>query len=69
MFGRKKHNDPSIHVTPEKLAAIRVLQEALDRRRTAESLNQEIHDRASQLAIVKEQNHFYDSFVTILRVE
>lgn len=69
MFGRKKRDAPHVKVTKDKVDAINALQEARARRKDAEKLSMEIHDRASELAIVKDANHFYDSFVTILRVE
>jgi predicted component of type VI protein secretion system len=68
MFWHKKH-DPKPRVTQEKVNAINALVEARTRLRHAEEMNTQLHDAASQLAIVKDENHFYESFVTILRVE
>lgn len=71
-FRRKRDvadTQPMTALTPDKMAAIAMLNEARNRRQEAEDLNAVIANKATALAGKRADNHFYESFVTILRTE
>lgn len=72
MFWRKRRDDdtqPLPTLTPNTIDALKVLNEARARRQEAKMLNDIITDKASTLNKKRNENHFYQSFVSILRTE